>query len=71
MPDIIRKRHSKRPLLQAELEVAMKNSKSNKGAARFLGVDYMEFSKKDCVRSGIVSRVLEKYNYNGDSIELP
>ena len=35
------------------------------------GVDYMEFSKKDCVRSGIVSRVLEKYNYNGDSIELP
>lgn len=35
------------------------------------GVDYMEFSKKDCVRSGIVARVLEKYNYNGDSINLP
>ena len=35
------------------------------------GVDYMEFSKKDCIRSGIVSRILEKYNYNGDSIELP
>ena len=35
------------------------------------GVDYMEFSKKDCVRSGIVARILEKYNYNGDSIELP
>ena len=35
------------------------------------GVDYMEFSKSDCVRSGIVSRILEKYNYNGDSIELP
>ena len=35
------------------------------------GVDYMEFSKNDCIRSGIVSRILEKYNYNGDSIELP
>ena len=35
------------------------------------GVDYMEFSKSDCIRSGIVSRILEKYNYNGDSIELP
>tara|TARA_Y100000004_G_scaffold39581_3_gene42658 strand:- start:744 stop:1259 length:516 start_codon:yes stop_codon:yes gene_type:complete len=45
MPDIIRKRHSKRPLLQAELEVAMKNSKSNKGAARFLGVSYNTYKK--------------------------
>jgi|TARA_S200002703_G_scaffold68411_1_gene59393 phosphate starvation-inducible PhoH-like protein len=35
------------------------------------GVEYMEFSKSDCIRSGIVSRILEKYNYNGDSIELP
>ena len=34
------------------------------------GVNYMEFSKKDCVRSGIVSRILQTYNYNGDSIEL-
>ena len=30
----------------------------------------MEFSKKDCIRSGIVSRILQTYNYNGDSIEL-
>ena len=34
------------------------------------GVDYMQFSKKDCVRSGIVSRILQTYNYNGDSIKL-
>lgn len=35
------------------------------------GVEYMEFSKSDCVRSGIVARILEKYNYNGSSIVLP
>ena len=34
------------------------------------GVRYMQFTREDCVRSGIVSRILQTYNYNGDSIEL-
>ena len=35
------------------------------------GVGYMKFSKEDCVRSGIVAKILQTFNYNGDSIELP
>ena len=35
------------------------------------GVDFMQFDREDVVRSGIVKRVLETYNYNGDAIELP
>jgi phosphate starvation-inducible protein PhoH and related proteins len=35
------------------------------------GVEFMQFDKEDVVRSGIVKRVLECYNYNGSSIELP
>jgi phosphate starvation-inducible protein PhoH and related proteins len=35
------------------------------------GIEFMQFDKEDVVRSGIVRRVLETYNYNGDSIELP
>jgi len=34
------------------------------------GIEYMKFSKEDCVRSGIVAKILQTYNYNGDSIEL-
>ena len=43
--DIVRKRHSKRPLLKAEIELAMQNTKSNKEAARFLGVSYNTYKK--------------------------
>ena len=39
------KRRTRRPLLQAEIELAIKNSKSAKGAARFLGVSYNTFKK--------------------------
>ena len=43
--DIVRKRHSKRPLLQQEIELAMQNTRSNKEAARFLGVSYNTYKK--------------------------
>ena len=39
------KRSIRRPLLQAEIELAIKNSQSAKGAARFLGVSYNTFKK--------------------------
>ena len=39
------KRSIRRPLLQAEVELAIKNSQSAKGAARFLGVSYNTFKK--------------------------
>lgn len=35
------------------------------------GVDFHQFSPEDCIRSGIVKRVLETYEFNGSSIELP
>jgi len=35
-----------------------------------VGVNFHQFRKNDCVRSGIVSRVLETYNYNGSEIIL-
>ena len=35
------------------------------------GVDFMQFDREDCIRSGIVKRVLETYDFNGNSIELP
>ena len=34
------------------------------------GIEYMKFSKEYCVRSGIVAKILQPYNYNGNSIEL-
>ena len=38
-------RRTRRPLLQGEIELAIKNSQSAKGAARFLGVSYNTFKK--------------------------
>ena len=35
------------------------------------GVDFHQFAPEDCIRSGIVKRVLDTYNYNGSAIELP
>ena len=38
-------RRKRRPLLQAEVELAISKSQSAKGAARFLGVSYNTFKK--------------------------
>ena len=35
------------------------------------GVEFMQFDRDDVVRSGIVKRVLETYDINGSSIDLP
>ena len=41
----MKKRYRRRPILQAEVELAIKNSQSAKGAARYLGVAYNTFKR--------------------------